>query len=313
MIDLDEPTGSAWIERWHDLVTDVDPAHARAVLQGRAAMRRGGLEGPHVSRGQLRGSMADTQRQPLAVAIAWATAGPDQWQRAATALAGQVGLTASLLEHRLTPEIVDTLEAVGVQMVPSSLDELDLTCGCDQAGWCIHGFALLHAWVARLQVDATLALRLAGRDVAQLLAEVRKARGDAADVREPRPPTGSIEGVTVRPRRAAQPGWLLDDLGWAPGFDGSGALHHLVADAAQMAWQLASGEGAEVADEQLLLAQLRARHGASATVLAEAVGLDVAEVQQLLEQMYAQGLILKTGSAMAARYRAVTRGSMTTQ
>jgi len=81
-------------------------------------------------------------------------------------------------------------------------------------------------------------------------------------------------------------------------------LEVLVERASATAWRLAAGDGAEAADEEALLAELRAQRVATVDSLAAALGRDAALVRGVLDQLYAQGTVLRTGSGERTRYRA---------
>lgn len=295
---------SDWLAIWRRLVEDVEPGRGQATLRGSAIAREGLFEGPIVAAGNITGVLAERDGAVAKVAVRWPEAPGSAWHKAAAMIADRVGLTASLLDGDIAGDLVTALANAGVALAPASLAELNVVCDHGDGPWCRHEFAVLHAFLARARVDPTLVLRFRGRDLDRLVHDVRKARGGPVGLRPPVEGRGELNEIVVRPRLADDPSWLLHELGMPPGLEDREDLLNIMTDAAAMAWRLASGDGADAADEQLVLAELRARHAASASAVAEALGIGREATQRVLDDLYQRGLVLRTGSAERARYRA---------
>lgn len=303
--DADERFGAnTWLEQWEALLVDIAPSAVKASQQGRAAARSGLRDGPVVTAGKVTATVSDRHGPTARVSIGWHPPPVGAWTAAARRLASQVRLTAPLLEKRLTGEVVDELHAAGIPLIPAKLGDLSIACSVGDGPLCRHCFAVLHALVARFAIDAGLLLRFRGRDFAGVLSDIRRVRGSSAPSAAPVAGGGSLDDVKVRPRLAHDPTQLLRDLGLPPGVDNGDDLGAAIRQAASMAWRLAAGDGTGVADEQLVLAELRALHAASAATVAEALGINEDDVRQVLDDLYSRGAVLRTGTGATARYRA---------
>jgi uncharacterized Zn finger protein len=300
-----------WGEQLIGILDDAGPAAARQVQRGQALARRGAVEGLSIDVGRIRASVAEDRVSPYQVEIGWPVAGDGVWARAVPELAASLRPTASLLEGQLAPSLVASLAAAGVDLVPS-LAELTPRCTCgERLAWCRH-VAAVHT-LASVQIDRapTLLLTLRGRSREALLAALRRSDATAstpARVLDPTVglthPRGDLEAIALHPAEGDDPAALLRQLGPPPGVDDPEPIAALIERAAATAWRLAAGEGAEAADEEALLAELRAQRVATAASLAAALGRDEAAVGELLEALFSRGEVLRTGTGERMRYRA---------
>lgn len=302
-----------WGERVLGILDDAGPAAARQVQRGQALARRGAVEGLDIAAGRLRGSVAEDRVSPYQVEIGWPVASDAVWARAIPELAASLRPTASLLEGQLTPSLVASLAAAGIELLPA-FEELTPSCTCgERSAWCRHAVAV-HA-LGSVQIDraSTLLLTLRGRTREALLAAMR--RSDAAASTPARildPNVGlteareDLDAIALHPSEVDDPAALLRQLGPPPGVDDAEPLVALIERAAATAWRLAAGDGAEAADEEALLAELRAQRVATAASLATALGRDAAVVSEVLESLFARGEVLRTGSGERTRYRAAS-------
>ena len=300
-----------WGEQVLQLLDAAGPSAARQVQRGQALARRGAVEDLTITTGLVRGRVAEDRVSPYQVEIGWRPASDAQWARAIPELAASLRPTASLLESQLTPALVSSLSSVGIEVVPD-VEELTPRCTCDERGpWCRHA-AAVHT-LASVQIDRrpTLLLTLRGRTREALLGALRRSDAETSTlVREldaSVPPTrarGDLDAIALHPAPVDDPAGLLRQLGPPPGVDDTEVLESLVERAAATAWRLAAGDGADAADEEALLAELRAQRVATAASLAAAVGREVDLVHRALEEMYGRGAVLRTGSGERTRYRA---------
>ena len=76
--------------------------------------------------------------------------------------------------------------------------------------------------------------------------------------------------------------------------------------AADTAWKIAAGDGAEAADTELLLTELRAQRVSTPPQLADALGWDVDVVAEALEALYHEDAVMRMGDGLDAKYRAAS-------
>lgn len=302
-----------WSRRWLAALDALGPAHARQVQRGQAVARRGAVEHIRIERGRVRGQVVDDQPRALGVELRWPAPSEAAWEAAETALADEVRFVAALLEGELPEEAGDLLDEAGVGLVPD-ITEVELRCPCRvRQRPCRHGIALWVATASLLDRDVFALLRLRGRDEPQLLDALRTRRGIAT-----RGPVGAgldlarglvraggdLEQIELHPAPVEDPAALFRQLGEPPGVEDTRQLEELVGRAASTAWRLAAGEGSEMADEELLLAELRAQRVATPGSLAQALGRDADELREELDRLFEDGGVMRTGSGDRARYRA---------
>ncbi len=295
------------LERDGDLAGD-----PRRVAQGQALARRGRVVDLEVSAGVVRATVRD--RQTTKVRVDWPAHPDADWEHATRALARRARHVVALLDRSPGTAEFEVVEDAGISLVPGRGDwRATCTCGMDR---CVHVIAVYQAVVARITADASVLLRLRGRDVDEL-ADVlleHRVHDDAGEVDaveigfDPDGPMdvarGDLSAVVLHPRRPQDPTSLVRQLGTPPGLREPDPFGVPVRRAAAMAWRLAAGEGAGVADEELLLAELRAQRTASSASLADALGADPDDLTEALDRLHGRGVVLRTGSGVDARYRA---------
>ncbi|MFO7778091.1 MAG: hypothetical protein R6V28_07055 [Nitriliruptoraceae bacterium] len=300
-----------WGEQVMGVLDEAGPAAARQVQRGQALARRGAVEGLDIGPGRIRGNVAEDRVSPYQVEIAWPVSDDAAWARAVPELAASLRPTASLLEGQLAPALVGSLASAGVVLIPS-VAELRPSCTCGQrGGWCRHAAAVHTLASVQIDRDPTLLLTLRGRTREALLAALRRSDSTASTPARILDPTvgltetrGELDAIGLHPAEVDDPAALLRQLGPPPGVDDAEPIAVLIERAAATAWRLAAGEGAEAADEEALLAELRAQRVATAASLAAALGREEAAVGDVLEALFARGEVLRTGSGERTRYRA---------
>lgn len=300
-----------WADRWQEVLAAAGPANARRVQRGQAVARRGGVDDLEVRPGEITGRVREDRVTPYRVHLSWPVPDDDAWSEAVSALAGEVRSTAALLDGQLPEDADGVLAEVGVRLVPRP-EDLHRSCSCtERTTWCRHVAAVHTAAGLAFARDPFLLLLLRGRTRDELLRALRTERGDApppgADLDLSRglyAPRADIDAVVLAPHPVDDPGALLLQLGDPPGVDDPWPVVQLIERAAETAWRLAAGAGAEAADEALLLAELRAHRVATADSLATALGRDVDEVRAQLDALFEAGTVLRTGSGERTRYRA---------
>lgn len=306
-----DAVGRWWGRRWVGLLDELGAGDARRVARGRALARRGAVEDLRVEPARITALVAEDRVSPERVTITWPVPDDATWAAASAVLADQLRFTAALLDGDLPEDVEAVLAPTGLRLLPQ-LSDLTTRCSCaEPTDWCRHVAAVHVAAGLLLDRDPGVLLRLRGRERDDLL---RAMRVDAGSVATP-PVTvdlsrglaaahGDLEAIALHPMPVEDPAALFRHLGEPPGVADDGPIVRLIERAAQGAWRLAAGAGAAAADEELLLAELRAQRVATAASLAQALGRDEAEVGDELDQLFAQGTVLRTGSGERARYRA---------
>lgn len=308
--------GSSWLgRRWADVVEAVPGTTAYRLDRGRAFARQGAVTEFEVAAGRLTAVVRD--RTALDVTIDVPVLADDAWERAVGALTSELRHGAELASGRVTADVERVVGAAGVELLPEP-DALVPACPCqDEVAWCKHATALGYRMADEVDADAFLYVALRGRTREQLVGELRAVRsgGSLDDDRGGQaladldPATferarGDLHAVVVHPAPAEEPANLLHRLGPPPDLADLRHLEPLVVRAADAAWRLAAGQGSDVADDEVLLAELRARRMAGAAEVAAGVGWDVERATEALDRLFEEGVVMRTGKGERARYRA---------
>lgn len=307
---------TSWGERWLDAAGASEHAGvAERLARGRYYASRGGGSDLTVSRGELSARVPEGRLRPRLATIEVPVLEGDDRAALLDVLASEVRFLAAVLEGGLPPSLADALSERELQLVPDRAEMVEAcTCG-DLPMPCRHIATIHHAFADRLDEDPLPLLQLRGQDPTSLLAALRERRRGGAppegtvpvselDVTDLTDARGELAAVSLQPRRAEDPAWLFSHLGAPPGVDDPRPLEESLARAADFAWRIAAGEGSDVADEELLLAELRAQRTAAAGSVAEALGWDVEQTRELLDHLFESGRVLRMGAGEDARYRA---------
>ncbi|MBY5163539.1 hypothetical protein [Salsipaludibacter albus] len=239
-------------------------------------------------------------RSPEVVVTVPMLAGED-WEHVIEVAGRNLRSTADLLAGRL-PEDLARPEL----LVP---DSVEASCSAD-ARQCPHEAVAHHVVAVAIERDPFRLLQWRGHRRQDLLGALRRARGavsaggdDSIDLSDPFTARGDLD-LPVHPHPPADLTALIDRLGPPPGIEEPDELEDAIAAAAAMAWRLAAGEGGDVADDEVLLAELRAQRVTSAERLADALGLDEQVVTDHLDRLYEGGAVMRMGAGSAAKYRA---------
>lgn len=303
-----------WGRAWNALLDEAGPAGARAVQRGQALSRRGAVEDLQVSAGAIAARVVGERGDLQEVALRCPVLDEEQWARAVARLADELRFTAALLDGDLPEGLDAVLDEIGLRLLPT-WQELEVTCSCREPEPCRHTTAMHVASGIAIDRDPFLLVRLRGWSRRRLLAALRSHRG-RPDV-DPTTATldlsgglsaarGDLDAITLHPAPVEDPAGLLRHLGPPPGVDDDRPLAALIGRAAATAWRLAAGDGADAADEELLLAELRAQRVATPASLAAALGREAAVVRAELDRLFEAGVVLRTGSGERTRYRAAS-------
>lgn len=314
----------SWGQAWLDAMAQEGRGYAERLGRGPYYVSRGAVRGLELNPGRVSATFLHGRQRSQRVSMDVAMLPEEQWETMVHTLAGELRFTAAIADGDLPAEAVPLLEAAGVDLVPAR-DEVSETCNCTESGGdpCRHLSAVHHAIARDLDADPFLLLRLRGRDVRSLRAALRAARTgedlataarspdaigihelDATDLDGLLGPRGDVDQIRLQPRRVEDPAWLFEQLGDPPGIDDPLPLEDLIVRAADTAWRIAAGDGAEAADTELLLTELRAQRMSTPPKLAEALGWDVEVVASALDDLYAENAVMRMGEGLDAKYRA---------
>lgn len=320
MSDHDDHT---WGAAWLTAMGEQGRGYADRLGRGPYYVSRGAVRSLEITSGQASANFLHGRQRTQRVVLEVEPLPEDQWEAMVHALAGELRFTAAIADGELPPEAVPLLDDAGVHLVPAH-GEVTETCNCTESGGdpCRHIASVHHAIAQELDGDPFLLLRLRGRDVRTLRASLRAARTGEDLATAARSPDaigidelgdtdlfgarGDVDGIVLQPRRVEDPAWLFEQLGEPPGIEDSLPLEQLIVRAADTAWKIAAGDGAEVADTELLLTELRAQRMSTAPQLAEALGWDVETVAEALEQLYHDDAVMRMGDGLDAKYRAAS-------
>lgn len=312
-----DDAATRWAGRWLAPLEEAGAGLARHRQRGAALVRRGRVADLTVEPGTVRGRVHEDRVSPYDVSVTVPVPDDASWDAAANRLAGELRHTAALLDGRLPEDLDEALDGTGVRVLPER-DEATERCTCTAREQpCVHVVALHHAVADLIERDPFVLLTLRGRPRARLLDELRARRSggraplsaadlglrDEADLFTMR---GDLDDIVLHPAPVEDPAMLFHHLGPPPGVEDTAELERLIERAAATAWRLASGEGADVADDEVLLAELRAQRTATAGSVAGALGRDVDRVREALDRLFETGVVLRTGQDDTARYRAAS-------
>jgi uncharacterized Zn finger protein len=291
-----------WGERWLGRVSGGDATVRRRLERGRAGVGRL-VEALQIEPGAVRMRVPDGRGRSHDVTIEIPPIDDAAWDAIVTAVGREIRHTAALLEGELPEVLVEQRD-----LLPEAAEA---RCSCSETRPCRHIAAAHHAIATALDRDPRRLLRLRGRSADELLDALRAARGGASedapaelDLDAPFAARGDLDAIVVHPVPEPDVTTVFEQLGPPPGFEDSAPLEDLMAAAAALAWRLAAGEGAAVADDEALLAELRAQGVATAASIAGSLGLDAAVAQAALDRLYGDGQVLRMGAGDSARYRA---------
>lgn len=245
--------GRAWVaaleERAH-----LDP---NRLPRGRAYARGHRVGRLLAEPGEVRAPVAGSRTIAYRVRVLVRRLRDDEWATALDAIAARAGHAAALLEGELSPEIAADLAGAGIDLLPGP-GEVSTSCSCpDVADPCKHAAAVCYLVAGLLDDDPFTLLLLRGRTRDEVLAGLRARRGSRAAPTRPQPPGMAARDLPARaiaaaeahlprpplpPARAGHPAPVGVDPPEGSGLSTADLLA-LAADAAERAWQLATGAG----------------------------------------------------------------------
>jgi uncharacterized Zn finger protein len=264
--------GRAWLEALEQRAR-LDPDR---LPRGRDYARSGAVGELTLAPGEARAQVRGRKTEPYQVRIRVRRFADEEWDRVLEAIAARLGHAAALLDGELPPEIADDAAGAGLDLLPGG-GEVGPRCDCpDDADPCKHSAAACYLIADALDTDPFALFLLRGRTRDQVLAGIRARRrgagpADGAPGRRPDADAGAVAGdgqpagdvgvdarsaflvpvplapipaVPLPPSRPSSPAALpVDPPPWRPGLRED--LVELAADAANRAWELASGLSAD--------------------------------------------------------------------
>jgi uncharacterized Zn finger protein len=264
--------GRAWLEALEQRA-QLDPDR---LPRGRDYALSGAVGDLTLAPGEARARVRGRKTEPYQVRIRVRRFADEEWDRVLEAIAARLGHAAALLDGELPPEIADDAARAGLDLLPGG-GEVGPRCDCpDDADPCKHSAAACYLIADALDADPFALFLLRGRTRDQVLAGIRARRrgagqadtsasrqsgADAAAVgRDGQPardegvdartafrmavPLAPIPTVPLPPSRPGSPAALpVDPPPSRPGLRED--LVELAADAANRAWELASGLSAD--------------------------------------------------------------------
>jgi uncharacterized Zn finger protein len=250
--------GRAWLEALEQRAR-LDP---NRLARGRSFARRGSVLEVTVSPGAVEAVVQGSRVTPYQVTVRIRAFSTSEWDAVLDVVSSQIGRVAALLDGELPPEVVDDVQAAGLELLPSA-GEVLTNCNCpDFAVPCKHSAAVCYLVADTLDEDPFALLLLRGKTRDELLSALRSRRSgsDPGEMPRAKPaPTGVLAKAAFAaaggPGRVAVPA-VPRPLGQAgvpaavrvldpPRSSGVDVrdLMTLAADAARRAWELASGDG----------------------------------------------------------------------
>jgi uncharacterized Zn finger protein len=264
--------GRAWLEALEQRAR-LDPDR---LPRGRDYARSGAVGELTLAPGEAKALVRGRKTEPYQVRIRVRRFADEEWDRVLEAIAARLGHAAALLDGELPPEIADDAAGAGLDLLPGG-GEVGPRCDCpDDADPCKHSAAACYLIADALDADPFALFLLRGRTRDQVLAGIRARRrgagpADGAPGRRPDADAGTVAGdgqpagdvgvdarsaflvpvplapipaVPLPPSRPSSPAALpVDPPPWRPGLRED--LVELAADAANRAWELASGLSAD--------------------------------------------------------------------
>ncbi|MGC4944548.1 SWIM zinc finger family protein [Kribbella sp. DT2] len=242
--------GKAWLEALEHRAR-LDP---NRLSRGRSYARRGSVLELTVAPGVVRAEVQGSRVTPYGVTVEVRAFTDAEWDAVLDVVSAQIGRVAALLDGELPPELVDDVQAAGLELLPGA-GEVRTACNCpDFAVPCKHSAAVCYLITDALDDDPFALMLLRGRRRDELLAGLRARRKSAPSTVKVKP-----SGVLARQGFAATPGPVPTPLrpggqagvpaavlALAPprssGIEGPD-LVLLATDAARRAWELAVGDG----------------------------------------------------------------------
>ncbi|TDW79268.1 SWIM zinc finger family protein [Kribbella sp. VKM Ac-2566] len=195
--------GRAWLEALEQRAR-LDPGR---LSRGRSYARRGSVLELTVSPGEVEAVVQGSRVTPYQVTVRIRAFTADEWDAVLDVVSAQIGRVAALLDGELPPEVVEDVQAAGLDLLPGA-GEVLTNCSCpDFAVPCKHSAAVCYLVADALDDDPFALLLLRGRRKDELLTALRSRRtGNTTAPAAPRTPApAGIPAIAAFARHLANP------------------------------------------------------------------------------------------------------------
>lgn len=306
-----------WGRRWLEILDEAVDVRGPRGVRGRTLAKDGNVGELDVVPGHITARVSVGPTRAFKTAIHLPVLTDEEWTRLLDVFASEIRWTAAFANHRMPEDLAEAEEAAGVSLFPT-VESLSWDDEGDSETPGRHAIALHHAVAGAMETNPLLLAAMRGRRPDEVLSALRARRAGrvdeggrlatvAADLvisAEDHFKAGDLEAVVVHPHEPADTFALLERLGPPPRVDDWRSIANLVDQAADLAWKVAAGEGSDQADDELLLAELRALRMAGPVRVAEALGWEPERAAEALDRLFDEGRALRTGTGDRQRYRA---------
>ena len=170
------PEGSA-AARFDSVITEALPESEREEAFQYA--RAGQTKSIEFAKGGVRASIQGRGDRPYETAIELAVFAEDQWERVIAEMASQARYAAAIVDGRLSQDVVELFESLGLPLIPPSAESLrpSCTCGAPPDSWCKHAGCLGHIAADQLAREPLTLLALRGLRAEKVVERLREHRG----------------------------------------------------------------------------------------------------------------------------------------
>ncbi len=162
-------------QRWIRLVESL--ADGETIKHGLEYATIGQTKNLEVEEGVVHAEVQGRAARPYQVNIEFKRFTPEQWEQIIAAMVDQAKYAAMLLAGELPTNIEDLLDPLGIQLFPSSADEIHPSCTCvSKSAWCRHAGCAAYILGDRLDADPFVVFELRGMPKDELLERLRQMR-----------------------------------------------------------------------------------------------------------------------------------------
>jgi uncharacterized Zn finger protein len=207
-----EVARSWWSGRFLDLLESF--GIGSRLERGREYARTGQVVELDVEPGIVLAKVQGSRFTPYRVRIRPTVFSEHQWRRAEKAIAGRALTLARLLAGEMPGDIEEVLAGAKLALLPSSYEELRVSCTCpDEANPCKHTAAVYYVLAERFDDDPFALFTLRGRTQEELLHGLRPRRTKASGGLPTAPVSSVVEDTRPTPPPLAE---VLDSF-WCAG------------------------------------------------------------------------------------------------
>lgn len=182
-----------WGERWLQAASGAGRAR---IEKGRSLVAEGALTALSVKPGLVEAEVRDRGRSLLSLRLRVRPLNERVFESALKAFAERARTAAELLSGSLPEEADAVFAAAGGALLPTSSNEVAVTCPCGDGAACRHAAAVHVALAERFDRDPFLLLLLRGKGREEILARLREARAQRT-MPAPAAPRRAVAPVVV--------------------------------------------------------------------------------------------------------------------